>query len=418
MRKYTPRTIHTGRKDSMGRDIKVSAQQSEAPRNITPQATVDTVRKDFTSLPSRILAEDVMDMGKLAWHLQQGNVTANSHPDDPELKIYNYSRSFPWKNEWDHETLMARGLMIHHGSGEIIARPWKKFFNYKQDGAVELSMDTPVQVTDKKDGSLIIGYRDASGELTAATKGSYTSEMSQVAQELFDHYDTDSFPEGYTPLFEVIYPGNRVVVDYNGMRDVVLLGAVDIQTGKPIGPDDPLLAGWDGPRTEIFTSPTFSDALQLPPRPGMEGIVVRDTENGGMVKIKQQDYVDLHKTATELTPLKVWKYVKEGSLGENIGDIPDEFYKPIRQYIDKMEDHKQEIAREVDEQASEVMGSIGFRDWDGDTSSLTREERKTIAMSIKGMRVRGVDLVGWVLSPMGRDRQLLNQVRPDPGEKL
>lgn len=59
--------------------------------------------------------------------------------------------------------------------------------------------------------------------MRTSTKGSFNSEMVAVADSLLvDHGGIDIDPE-WTPLFEVIYPGNRVVVDYHGRRDLFAL---------------------------------------------------------------------------------------------------------------------------------------------------------------------------------------------------
>jgi putative RNA ligase len=39
-----------------------------------------------------------------------------------------------------------------------------------------------------------------------------------------------------TVLVEIVYPANRIVLDYGGLDDLILLGAVDIATGRTFGP--------------------------------------------------------------------------------------------------------------------------------------------------------------------------------------
>lgn len=87
----------------------------------------------------------------------------------------------------------------------------------------------------------------------------------------------------------------------------MLLGAVDLQTGAVFPPL--VVDGWPGPRARTFEAPTFTDALALPPRPNAEGIVVRCLTTGGMVKVKQADYVALHRVLTGTSARTLWQYM-------------------------------------------------------------------------------------------------------------
>ena len=54
-----------------------------------------------------------------------------------------------------------------------------------------------------------------------------------MARVLLANYHTDlgTLDREYTYLFEIIYPSNRIVVDYGSSRRLVLLAAVHTQTG-------------------------------------------------------------------------------------------------------------------------------------------------------------------------------------------
>jgi hypothetical protein len=124
----------------------------------------------------------------------------------------------------------------------IVARPFAKFFNYGTPQAVIPA--EPFVVTEKIDGSLgILYYLD--GEPHIATRGSFTSEQAARARRCCASYEIEWTP-GTTPLFEIVYPENRIVVDYGDRRELVLLAAIDHATGRdaPL----PLLSGrWSAP---------------------------------------------------------------------------------------------------------------------------------------------------------------------------
>lgn len=147
----------------------------------------------------------------------------------------------------------------------------------------------------------------------------------------------------WTYLFEIIYPENRIVVNYDGMDDLVMLGAVQKEYGYH---DGPVMAagmlGWTGPVAEVWNVPHFVDALSLPDRKGKEGYIIRSGRN--IVKLKQADYVELHRIVTNLSPRTVWQMLGDGKTVDQICDgIPDEFYK----YVD-------DIAGELQAAASAI----------------------------------------------------------------
>ena len=73
-------------------------------------------------------------------------------------------------------TLACRGLIVDERDGGVVARPYRKFFNHDQPDAPPLDVTAPVTVTDKLDGSLGILYREPSGAVAVATRGSFASD--------------------------------------------------------------------------------------------------------------------------------------------------------------------------------------------------------------------------------------------------
>ncbi|MFD0520246.1 RNA ligase [Paractinoplanes durhamensis] len=203
------------------------------------------------------LLADVLDPAELATVVETGLVRRQRHPSLP-LSIYNYTEACQYTGAWTPVTLACRGLIVDD-AGRVLARPLRKFFNHTEAHAPQA--DGQVRVTDKSDGSLGIIYHDGTG-LAVATRGSFASDQAIHATELLNKRYADFVPPtGRTVLVEIIYPGNRIVVDYAGLDDLVLLGAVDIATGRTYGPEVP---EWPGPVVESFDYPTFADALAAP----------------------------------------------------------------------------------------------------------------------------------------------------------
>lgn len=252
---------------------------------------------------------EVLDLEKLSLLVKDGYIRIQHHPTLAYV-IYNYTEKCAYEKEWNAATKMCRGLIVHKYTGAILARPFEKFFNYGEVGAHEFEQGDPVRVHDKVDGSLGILYPIAEGRFgyQVATRGSFTSDQARHATRVWnDRYREVPVPYEVTPLFEIVYPSNRIVVDYGQTDDLVLLGLVDIPSGITMAPCN--WEDWPGPRAESFPFPTFYDALRAEPRPGKEGIVVSRFAGSGMVKIKQDDYVALHRILTNVTARHLWEFL-------------------------------------------------------------------------------------------------------------
>jgi RNA ligase len=282
-----------------------------------------------------------------------GDVRKQVHPEFPELAIYNYGEEVQFRNRWNNITLACRGLILNQDTGEVVARPWEKFFNFGQmDNRIESS--APVEVTDKLDGSLGILYNAPDG-WAIATRGSFASEQAIHATKLlrskYINDDKDSYSlvwlELNTFLFEIIYPANRIVCNYGDMDDLVMLGSVNKERGDYHGPiESAAYIQWEGPVTEVWKYPKFTDALSAPDREGKEGYVIRSGRN--IVKLKQADYVALHRIVTNLSPKTVWEMLGEGRTVDDIcKDIPDEFYTYV-----------EDIAHDLRQQSSAIRFSV------------------------------------------------------------
>lgn len=279
---------------------------------------------------------DLLDFDDLTAAVADGYVRERSHPEDPWLNILNYTEKAQYEKAWNHVTRTCRGLIV--SGGEVVARPWAKFFNVGEHDS--LDMTELVHVTDKADGSLGILYTAPDGRRAIATRGSFTSEQALHATELYRaRYEGRWVPDpGLTYLFEIVYPGNRIVLDYGDLDDLILLGVVEIESGHPYGPQ--LAATWPGRRVEGFAAETLAEALAIPPRPNAEGLVVRYVGSGQMVKIKQDDYVRLHKIITGLSERGVWEHLAGGGTLEQLAaEVPDEFHGWIRKVGGDLIDH-------------------------------------------------------------------------------
>ena len=268
-----------------------------------------------------ILLGNLLDIDLLREMIEQKYIRAQVHPVLP-LTIYNYTEHAQYDRTWNDATRMCRGLIVRHldnpeappeAQMEVIARSFSKFFNHGEPDAPALDLDAPAHVSDKMDGSLGIIYPLGNGtptfnhrRLSVATRGSFMSEQAQRATRLLAEKYPNYWPQdGITTLVEIVYPQNRIVLDYEDAEDLYLLGGVDIATGTIFSPD--LMPNWPGPVTEVMSARTLREALLIPLRPNREGIVVRVGYD--MVKVKQADYVALHRILTTTSARNIWEHL-------------------------------------------------------------------------------------------------------------
>lgn len=266
-------------------------------------------------------------------------VTKRDHPFLP-LSIYNYTKDVVYNNKWDDVVKHCRGLVVDNENHDIVAYPFPKFFN------LEEHRHTPTkdfEVFEKLDGSLgiVFVYK---GELIVATRGSFTSDQAIRGKEILLESPTCkfNFKEGYTYLYEIIYPENRIVINYE-KPEMVLLAAyknddIELSYNELFEYDLNVVARYHG--IEDYT--TLRDIYDGESR---EGFVVRFS-NGQRCKLKYAEYCRLHFMMTEMSTTRVWESLKaETSICLDV-DIPDEMFNLIKDYEDTLLSQYKEIEDE------------------------------------------------------------------------
>jgi RNA ligase len=264
-------------------------------------------------------------LDKLNKYYEEGLLYKQIHPTLP-LTIWNYSEKCQYDGKWDEVTLMCRGLVTDN-EGNIVARPFKKFFNWEEN------KHTPTEefeVYKKEDGSLgILFHYD--GEWVLATRGSFTSDQSVKGREILKKYKYKYLPTDCTYLFEILYPENRIVVRYSN-EELILLGSIQTESGYEY---DIYNEGYEElgfPIVKKYDGITDYSVLKSMVGDNEEGFIVKFS-NGDRMKIKGEEYLRLHKIMTNLSTTAVWEVLANGqSMDSILKDVPDEFYKKIKNY--------------------------------------------------------------------------------------
>jgi RNA ligase len=259
---------------------------------------------------------------------EDGLLHKQTHPTLP-LTIWNYTPKVQYENIWTQLLMMCRGL-VTDDKGNVVARPFKKFFNIEEEKHTPTS---EFEVFEKMDGSLGIVFK-YNGEVIYATRGSFTSDQSKWMSNYGNENNfKDILVEGFTYLFEIIYPENRIVVDYGGEEKLVLLGIINTETGEEV-PHNDLFEGFDV--VKKYDGIKDYTTLKSIVENNAEGFVVRFS-NGERMKIKGEEYLRLHKIMTNISTTGVWEHLSNGGdINELLKDVPDEFYKKVKEYSDRL----------------------------------------------------------------------------------
>ncbi|MEU3607484.1 RNA ligase [Streptomyces sp. NPDC035033] len=328
---------------------------------------------------------------ELAAAVEAGHVTRKSHPELP-LSLYTYTRSCQYEGVWNGVTTRCRGLVADDRTGRIVALPLPKFFNVSEHEAglphAPALPDEPFEVYEKVDGSLGLVFH-YEGRWRVASKGSFTSAQATWAQRRLDAADTARLVPGVTYLMEIVYPQNRIVVNYGDRRDLVLLAAFGAD-GTEIGLAE-AAAAWEGIGSVVTVHPPMplealvklAETNTLPDGSAAtgtdaEGFVLRFA-SGVRAKAKLAEYVRLHKVLTGVTERDIWrghgvqrfagtsaKALAQG-LGLSVAElggvrarggrpldalleqVPDEFDAWVRSVIEGLEEEFAARTRAIDE---------------------------------------------------------------------
>lgn len=296
----------------------------------------------------------MLDIDNLLRHVEAGNINVKKHPKH-EFWVYDYSRTVQYDKLWDNETTQARGLVLD-AKYEVIAKPIPKFFNHSEFSPEELEkfFEFSYTATEKLDGSCLIVRRVDDDTVLYTTRGSFESDQAKEGEKIIRENGWEEFLScAYTYIFEVIYPENRIVVDYKGLRTVVLLAMYDMVTLTEVPFSDIKAATFPWPVTqEVRTS--YSDLIWID-TPNLEGFVLCNA-SGTRMKVKMPTYCKLHRIMTDITPKKIFDMMVEGVCIEDmLKDTPDEFNEEIRDIIRDIDARYNRIRRQAEKDLLEAV---------------------------------------------------------------
>jgi RNA ligase len=209
----------------------------------------------------------------------------------------------------------CRGLIFDSRTGELLSRPYHKFFNAGEKEETQLNkinLYEPHVVLEKLDGSMIRPIPTTDGFVLATKAG--VTDIAQQAEEFIadkSHYITfikKCIQKGTTPIFEWCSRKNRIVIDYP--EDQLILTAMRYNdTGKYVDYEamKQYATAWNIPVVKAIDGLAVQNielfVKQVREWDDGEGVVLR-FDTGHMIKVKADDYVLRHKSKDAISQEK------------------------------------------------------------------------------------------------------------------
>jgi len=276
---------------------------------------------------------NIINIDEIESRIASGLIKAVRHRE-LDYTLYNYTKRTQYDGNWDFFTRTCRGLILD-SSGEIIARPFQKFFNLgeTQETMIQNLPDGFPKTFEKLDG--VMGILFPEKDLPAiTTRGDFESEYAKWATDWIrtKKLSMVDFKPDYTYCFEIIYPASKIVVDYGNRAELVLTAVLN-NTGREELDHIAEAKELGFSYAKEYSFPEIENAIEwLKDFEGteIEGVVMKYS-NGLRVKIKSDDYKRIHKVLTGLTVKDIWESLRAGkSLDPILEIVPDEFYDWVR----------------------------------------------------------------------------------------
>lgn len=335
-----------------------------------------------------------------------------------KLVLYNYTDQCTFERKWNKHTLNSRGSVYEISTGKVVARAFPKFFNFselppaKQKTILKGSgVYGEYQSEEKMDGSLgIIYYYD--GRWRVNTRGSFTSDQAVKGEDILgSKIPCIELDSDITYLCEIIYPENKIIVNYGDREDLVLLAAYYTESGEEVDFYD-FVHPFSEAKSYGYSIEEMIELQKSIPK-DKEGFVVR-FENGERVKFKGAEYLAIARILQNSSPLTLWEKMSCGKVDSKfLETIPEEIYPEIEPFVLILESNYQKVGKEIIDDVWYVLKSLEIYD------GITQEDRKKVGLFLKSEKLKHEPAIfPFILEKHDVvEKYIMKQIRPS-GNKL
>lgn len=329
------------------------------------------------------LQEIVRTGGAEKW-TQWGYVTAQ---DLGWGYLFNYTPKASERRFWTPFEEMSRGLILSK-DGEVIARPFCKFFNWGETvQGIPRKTESPIQyVLEKMDGSMGTIFKNPqTEEWQVATRGSINSREAKAGNELLQKYNLEAIPETHTLVVEII--SKRIIVDYKGRKELVLLGARNRTTGEYASLFElkAIAGAVEMPIATTYDFETPDDIIAV-----LEDLSVNEEgfvsvhEDGSRFKFKGKRYLEMMKTLSGLSYTKIAGWYMNGVVEEMMLKVPEE-------WRDEVDNYRETFVKKTEARRETLVGYHDKCKAESKVDADPKETIKNFVQNLKGYGLSGFD---------------------------
>ena len=180
------------------------------------------------------------------------------------------------------------------------------------------------------------------GKTRVATRGSFTSDQAVWATNWWKENKGDEpYGNDITYLVEIIYPENRIVVNYD-FSGLVHITSLYTETGLVV-PDSDKAGLLPIRKVKRVYNKDLKTLLEMDEE-NSEGFVLFYPNANIRMKIKFPEYVRLHKIVTGLSEIGIWEMLRDGAdFTPFLERVPDEFMDWLNKIKNDLEERFNEI---------------------------------------------------------------------------
>ena len=276
-------------------------------------------------------------------------VKIKRHPERPNLVIFRYSQ---YESDFTNPIVRCCRGSVYDIQDKDTVRPYLmpffKFNNLGEGNADPINWKSTLYIREKLDGSLIKLLKEPDGndlwttnrsfDINAEVPELYPSETEENLKPpytfaslrdyaLRGHEDeVKNLPIGWSFMFELISPYNKIVVPYRETK-LILLGCRDPERNEhtPEWAVESFKLSFETPKLYQFNTAdeiiSYCKSLETNEH---EGVVVQD-ENFNRVKIKSEHYVSLFllKGEDNFSDKRIFQAIKQGSIDDALAAWPE-----------------------------------------------------------------------------------------------
>ena len=304
------------------------------------------------------------------------------------LVIFSYHFVDPIVFQNYPQTRELRGIVFDSVSGEVVARPFPKFFNLGED-ACTVTEDTEVSANEKIDGSLVTAFV-YNQRIQLASKGSLNSWVTQEAIQLLtaNHKKLvkDLYDRGYTTIFEYISKDKPVVIHYPHSK-LIFVGARSTYSGELMTPEVivEIAERYNVPYAHIQFQNVQAWEIKksIRNKEGIEGVVAY-ADSANIAKIKTEWYFLLNKySPMNLTEKQIRKAFFEQTIDDIYSSLPEASKQRVNEVIAKITKRIEKRVKEVSEFFETVNTSISRKEFALLVQKSVKPEQRSIYYAVQ-----------------------------------